>query len=81
MSDEKQASPKPVPFSGYLDLLLSLCLPLFGLSFVLLIVFWYVIRPSVPDTSLTSWVVGIVTLSLIVGVLNAVRYYRKSYHK
>jgi hypothetical protein len=58
--DDKQESPKPIPFSEYLDIGLSLLFPLIGLSFVLLTLFWLAIRPSVPETAVQSWVIGII---------------------
>jgi hypothetical protein len=81
MVDDKKESPRPIPFSGYLDITLSILLPLLGLSFVLLIVFWIAIRPSVPQSAIQSWVIGIITVSLMVGIINAVRYTRKSYKR
>jgi hypothetical protein len=59
--------------SGYLDLILTFLLPTLGLGFLLLIGFWILVRPSVPDSALSSWIVGILTLSAIVGLVNAVR--------
>ncbi len=69
MADKNPASPKPIPFSGYFDLALSLLLPLIGVSFVLVLVFWYAIRHSVPDTAIVPSVAGIVAVSLIVGIV------------
>ena len=81
MVDDKEELPRPIPFSGYLDITLSILLPLLGLSFVLLIVFWIAIRPSVPQSAIQSWVIGIITVSLMVGIINAVRYTRKNYKR
>jgi hypothetical protein len=79
MTNKNHHSPEPIPFSGYIDLALSILVPLVGVSFVLLLVFWFAVRPSVPDTAIVPSVVGIVTVSLIVGIINAARYYRKKY--
>jgi hypothetical protein len=81
MVDGQHKSPKAIPFSGYLDIGLSVLLPLVGLSFVLLVIFWYTIRPSVPETAVQSWVIGIVAVSLMVGIVNAARYTRKKYNR
>jgi membrane-associated PAP2 superfamily phosphatase len=51
------------------------------LSFVLLVIFWFAIRPSVPEAAVQSWVIGIVAVGLMVGVVNAARYTRKKYRR
>ena len=81
MVDGEQESRKPIPFSGYLDIGLSVLLPLLGLSVVLLTLFWFTIRPSVSETAAKSWVIGIVAASLMVGIINAARYTRKKYKR
>jgi hypothetical protein len=81
MADEKPSSPRPIPFSGYFDLALSVLFPLIGVSFALLLLFWFAVRPSVPDSAIGSWVLGAFTVGLVVGVVNAVRFYRKTYRK
>jgi len=81
MVDGQHESPKAIPFSGYLEIGLSVLLPLLGLSFVLLVIFWYTIRPSIPETAVQSWVIGIVAVSLMVGIVNATRYTRKKYNR
>jgi hypothetical protein len=81
MVDGQHEAPKPISFSGYLDIGLSVLLPLVGMSFVLLVIFWYSIRPSIPETAVQSWVIGIVAVSLMVGIVNAARYTRKKYKR
>jgi hypothetical protein len=81
MVDGQHESPKLIPLSGYLDIGLSVLLPLLGLSFVLLVIFGFAIRPSVPETAVQSWVIGIVAVSLMVGIVNAARYTRKQYKR
>ena len=55
--------------------------PFIGLLFLQGMVFWFQVRPAIPEAAVRQAVVGIITVSVIAGVFNAARYMQKIYKR
>src|SRR4051812_42942012 len=81
MADDEDEATGPLPLSGYFDIALTFLLPFLGVGLLLFAVFWVAVRPTVSDIGLRQWFVGIAAVSALAGVVNAVRYTRKTYRR